>query len=104
MIRGIIRIIKAIQCSFKEKRRLVRQFRTKQKEIYMEGMTETRLNQQLTYILDEMRKDPDINYVRIRFAKEANPYITDALKRVTSGVIECAEENEYILMRDTELL
>lgn len=101
---SVVRIVKAIQCALQEKSRSTRQFKQKQKELYMEGLTETKVNQQLQYYVTEMQNDPEINYIRIRFAREASPFIMSALSRVTSEVIECAEENEYVIMRDTELL
>lgn len=104
MIQSILRIFQAIRKSFQEKNRQVRQFKQKQQEVYNESLTEVKLNQQLQYIANSMLEDPTIESVRIRFAQEALPFVNEALRVSSLKVTECAEENEYIISVDEELL
>lgn len=87
-----------------EKNRQTRQFKQKQREVYTESLTEVKLNQQIQYVYNEMIKDPDINYVRVRFDRAAMPFVTEALSHLAAEVMPCAEENEYIIMRTEESL
>lgn len=104
MIKSIIKIFQAIKCATAEKTRQSRQFKQKQREIYSESLAEAKLSEQLNYIVSEMAQDCDINYVHIRIAPEAKPFITEAINHLPVEVIACAEENEYIIMKDKESL
>ena len=104
MIKAIIRIFAAIKCSLQEKNRQSRQFQQKLREVYNESLIEVKLMQQLQYIVDEMINDPTIETIRIRFAQSALPFVEDAFAHTPLRVTECAEETEFIISCDEELL
>lgn len=104
VIKSIIRIFQAIKCAAAERTRQSRQFKQKQHEIYNESLVEVKLNEQLQFVLDEMIRDHDINYVKIRIAPTAMPFITEAISHLPVEVIECAEKNEFLLVRGEESL
>lgn len=98
MIKSIVRIFKAIKCATDEKNRQRRQFKQKQGEIYREGLTESKLRDQLTHIVTEMRADPSITSVRIEIAKEGLPFISGLIPQLECEVISCASPTEFVLM------
>lgn len=100
MFKGIIEIFKAIKCALNEKSRQAKQFKQKQNEIYQEGLTEVKLSEQLSQILDEMYADASITSVTIQVADAALPFLSDLLPKLHCEVIPCAEATKFILLKD----
>ena len=100
MVKHVISIVQALKCAANEKNRQARQFKQKQNEIYNEGITEVKLQEQLMQILDEMYQDPSVSTVTIEVAKSGLPYLSDILPRLHCVVIPCAEPTKFILLKD----
>ena len=100
MFKGIIEIFKAIKCAMAEKTRQSKQFKQKQNEIFQEGLTEVKLYEQLSQILEEMYADNSITSVTIKVADAALPFLSGLLPNLHCEVIPCAEATQFILLKD----
>lgn len=104
MINNFKKIARAFHLRNVESKRERRNFEVRQASLYQEKLIQTKLEEQILSAVAIMQSDPTAMAIHLACAPNAAPFIESTLKKLGLNYTLCANPNEVMIQRNSEVI
>lgn len=98
------KIARAFHLRNVESKRERKNFEARQASMYQEKLIQTKLEEQILSAVAMMQADPTAMTIHLAVAPDATPFVETTLRKLGLGYTLCANPNEFIIQRRTEVV